>query len=503
MTIAEMLCETAKVARYGHRLFCIGPNVGRINFLSQQIRALNLVWALHTQGHIAPNHKVAVIGGGIAGITAAVALRAYDCTVRVFDQGARPMHRQSDTKHRHIFPNLNWWPQSERELAITTALPFLDWHIDQCDRVIDVLDSEWTRLAEESGDDLRFHGVKTINRAEADEFNEGRLTLKSVQNEEWKGFDTVLVATGFGEERKHLDIAAQSYWSVDELSRHRDGREPKVPIIVSGFGDGGQIDALRVAYARFGDGMLTFKVSRLIQTTPLLDRLAETERQPTGSRDYPALARLIADDGDYEELRHTLDGALYGEDKVVAIVTDSHVASPYDSPAAPIHKLLLAYAHHRQRIGIRIGGITASGRRGVYRIGGDQYDKKYNHFVIRHGASTPDIPLLINDEEWEALAEAQKRNAAFSFKPAWPSDDPPAVPDGWPCPTRTMETYIASRKDLARRAMQVIGSPARVDPYVDRFIVYGHEGDFRPTKLFGMPVDYRDTFGPASSAAMD
>jgi hypothetical protein len=55
-------------------LFVIGAYDSRITFYSQQVRALELVHALQHQGRLRGGMRIAVVGGGAAGTTAAAAV---------------------------------------------------------------------------------------------------------------------------------------------------------------------------------------------------------------------------------------------------------------------------------------------------------------------------------------------------------------------------------------------------------------------------------------------
>jgi threonine dehydrogenase-like Zn-dependent dehydrogenase len=49
-----------------------------VNFAAQQNRALNLIWALAKDGRLQPDDRVAVIGAGLTGLTAAAGLIAHE-----------------------------------------------------------------------------------------------------------------------------------------------------------------------------------------------------------------------------------------------------------------------------------------------------------------------------------------------------------------------------------------------------------------------------------------
>src|SRR3954454_23730956 len=68
------------------RVYLIGNFSPRINFFAQQTRALNLVWSLLKLKKFGVHDRIAVIGGGLAGMTAAVALLQKGLQVEVFEQ---------------------------------------------------------------------------------------------------------------------------------------------------------------------------------------------------------------------------------------------------------------------------------------------------------------------------------------------------------------------------------------------------------------------------------
>jgi hypothetical protein len=59
----EIILKAATVPGFKN-VYAIGPFGNRVNFASQQRRALNLVWALEEVGEVLEGKAVAVIGGG-------------------------------------------------------------------------------------------------------------------------------------------------------------------------------------------------------------------------------------------------------------------------------------------------------------------------------------------------------------------------------------------------------------------------------------------------------
>jgi hypothetical protein len=108
----------------------------RVTLYAQQCRAVNLVAALATYfGVDLARKRVAVIGGGAAGMTAAAALRGLGVDeIHVFDVAAAPMHPQRGSHTRFLHPNLFHWPEPgwRNDHA---HLPIGDWSAGYADSV--------------------------------------------------------------------------------------------------------------------------------------------------------------------------------------------------------------------------------------------------------------------------------------------------------------------------------------------------------------------------------
>src|SRR5689334_6768797 len=67
-------------------LYVIGCFERRITLYSQQVRALNLIWALADQGKLKNGTSVLVIGAGAAGLTAAAGAAKLGAKVKVLER---------------------------------------------------------------------------------------------------------------------------------------------------------------------------------------------------------------------------------------------------------------------------------------------------------------------------------------------------------------------------------------------------------------------------------
>ncbi len=79
-------------------LYVVGCFERRVTFYTQQVRALNLVYAI--AGRMPRDPAVAVIGAGAAGITAAVAAALLDCRVTILERLTRSLELIGPCEHR-------------------------------------------------------------------------------------------------------------------------------------------------------------------------------------------------------------------------------------------------------------------------------------------------------------------------------------------------------------------------------------------------------------------
>ena len=111
-------------------LYLVGVFERGVTVYSQQVRALNLIWALVERGVLACNldenaarsdgrGSIAIIGGGFAGLTAAAALikKDVDANITIFERRDTllPLQHGSDTRWLH--PRIYDWPADGSEFG--------------------------------------------------------------------------------------------------------------------------------------------------------------------------------------------------------------------------------------------------------------------------------------------------------------------------------------------------------------------------------------------------
>lgn len=257
----------------------------RITFYSQQIRALELAHALH-HGHLLPaGARVAVIGGGAAGLTFAAGLALLDGTrIQLFEQAPDLLPIQSGTMRRRLDPHIYDWPalEADHELA---QLPILDWRSGPAMVVREAVLREFDEIRPVVGDRLEVrtgHLVTAANPVggrffltlERDNAAGGR---ESVQEE----FDIVVLAIGFGIEPPFAIAGTDtaSYWLDQGVPGAAIDGNPRPAFLVSGNGDGGLIDLIAAASATFSHDQIIRDIAQRPGVQALRDRLLAIDVQ--------------------------------------------------------------------------------------------------------------------------------------------------------------------------------------------------------------------------------
>jgi hypothetical protein len=334
-----------------HNVFFVGPYGRRVNFAAQQRRALNTVWALDARGDLKTGPRVAVIGAGVAGVMTAAALLSKGCPTWLFEMKDHALHLQEDTRHRMLHPTVNFWPG--RSLKPTTEFPFFDWYSAIAADVMSMLRDEWngnflnklsTRKFNTTVNDYKWDNIK--NKVALSCTEHGVNTSYDV--------DIAIITTGFGSEECLSDPNQHSYWNKDQVPS-LNGQTNKT-YIVSGTGDGGLIEAIRLIHNDFDDGNLLIDLIERIDESSVSRRdhirerilrleIGVEENPSSRSADemcdhyYNEYAAIVADiPGD---IRNIIDRSIHADN---AVSLFGRSKWPFALTSAPIHKLMVAHA---------------------------------------------------------------------------------------------------------------------------------------------------------------
>ena len=127
-------------------LYVLGAYERGVTVYSQQIRALNLGWAMIERLSKKQLEDIAIVGGGFSGLTLACALISKGVPkVTIFEKRPVlcPLQEGSDTRWLH--PRVTDWPADESDLP-NASLPLLNWTAGRASDVVAQILSHWTEF---------------------------------------------------------------------------------------------------------------------------------------------------------------------------------------------------------------------------------------------------------------------------------------------------------------------------------------------------------------------
>lgn len=253
------------------RVFVLGCFEQRVTVYSQQVRALNLVDAILSQGLVRLNGgRVAIVGGGVAGMTAAVAFAkaAPDLgRLDLFERRPSTLEFQRNSR-RFLHPHFYDWPAPGSDQP-DAGLPVMNWQAGPAGDVAKTLATEFELAV--SNSKLTVFCEHEVTELKSTELGPVRV-VTDIGTAANRIYDVVVLAIGFGIER-FLGPETSSYWTPTELSAPILANVPDPLIFISGNGDGGLVDFLIAAF----DSLEHSDICQLLVDQDLGPALAELE----------------------------------------------------------------------------------------------------------------------------------------------------------------------------------------------------------------------------------
>jgi hypothetical protein len=240
-----------------------------VSIYLQAVRGFNLAWALVDANRA--RGRVAVIGGGFAGLAAAAGLGRKGVAVTLFEQNRELLQTQRNNRVRSIHPHIHEWPR-KGSLEVQAGLPLLDWHAGlSADMAAEVLrqfaaEVERGRIRVITGSKVQLKGTSVAWSA----------------GEE--NFDAVILALGVGVEKSFGRLPLKSYWSDDSIATIG----PYKTHLVTGIGEGGVIDALYLRLASFSHLEIAQRLAEIPGMTAVEAALLEIESDVEELDDHEA-----------------------------------------------------------------------------------------------------------------------------------------------------------------------------------------------------------------------
>lgn len=236
--------EYLKLFDLGDNQYIIGIYQKGVTIHNQQIRALNIFYCLQQLGRINKDTRIAIIGGGFAGVTFTAAALNCKMQVTLFEKLEVLLPLQKDC-NRLIHPNIYNFPSAGSEDP-ETDLPILNWKMDTAGEVAKKVLSQFKDIRKlydqrnESLDNyyreiLQCGKIKSIQRQADDTY-----IVTSTKNNDIVNCDLVIYAVGFGVEKSQYQ-KTNSYWSNTKLTQENIANDE---LLISGLGDGAFMDVI-------------------------------------------------------------------------------------------------------------------------------------------------------------------------------------------------------------------------------------------------------------------
>jgi len=418
--VAEFLSFSEPKADSGR--FVLGTFENRVTLYRQQVRAINLVYAIHNHRRNGSREfDVAVIGGGVAGLTAAAAAAALDMRVHLFEKKPTLLSLQQGCDIRWLHPHIYDWPIDGTELPYA-GLPLLDWEEstagDVARQLVDKFHARFSDRIEVwvNAKNLKISG-RTIAWQNATRMN------SSDKNDD-KKFDAIVFAVGFGIENHVGDDTKNvtSYWRNDSLNQISPGFSgEKSTVFVSGIGDGGLIDLLRACLDGFHHGRLLREFlppedKRLYKAIRKLVSAWKANKE-TPRWLYDEYAKLHKK-GLFGKLRDRIEKRLRQDNHVVLNgQADSFALSLSLEKASTLNTLLAFQLHKLNAFDYESGRCRVMKK--SLKLNGKS--REYDDRSIRHGTDRLRVLRESGFEEAAALYEQNKFDKTFdSSHILWP-----------------------------------------------------------------------------------
>lgn len=417
--------------------YILGCTDKRVTFNTQQTRAFNLVWALFEEGRITSESRIAVIGGGLSGMTVAAALNLMKCKVKLFHEKENLMNIQTGNYQRYVHPNIYDWPAQGCNNN-HTDFPCMNWTAGSAQEVCTQIEERWADMEAP---------IETIRSKRIDEVK-GLGARPRVHTREgaWsEAFDCVILAVGFGIEKSFPNARWDSYWDVDNLEQPVKMSGTK-QYLVSGIGDGGLIDTLRIRFNDFDHE----KFTKLLLDDPELEEIKRQlieieEKAPENDEEFSS---YMYDEYEKLDISEALKDKLRSQlRKDTKVELNGRLSDPFSPKACLINRFSIHLLRVVGAISYVEGSILSinnvNGKCIVnFKNGNKSFPGEYDEVIVRHGpkevhseilsgkASLPNVPdseKIITKmwpdnfypertEDMNEISEADMHYKAFSKK---------------------------------------------------------------------------------------
>lgn len=366
----ETIVERMQV-KHDARIYMVGCNESRVTLYAQQVRALNLAWALKALKRIGPDSRVVIIGAGTAGLTAALAFGAKGARVSVVERNEVILPRFRGNTQRYLHPHAFDWPNAGAT-ELEAGLPIMNWKAGLASSVAEQLGRAWTV------EQTYCKSVELYLGAQAKEINPVKRVVKCEGLEvNLIPYDLLVFAVGVGTERTRF--GTPTYWENDSLAQLYSSASDSV--LISGNGDGALVDVIRASLVDFDHARLMIQVLSSSQAYSLRDSVAEIEQQALKDRAFDLDKAYSA--LDLSRVLEFVRGRVRKRRKVTLNLAEEHL---FRRDTMPLNRVLVECL---RRLGLEIwrGRVTKASRsnNGILVTLLDGTERIFDSAVFRHG----------------------------------------------------------------------------------------------------------------------
>lgn len=434
-------------------VYVLGSFASPVTFASQQERAFNLVWALLTSKRLSETNSVAVVGGGLAGLTVAAAAVLKQCKVTIIEKASQPLYLQRGNFTRYVHPNILNWPEPGAEIA-DTKFPIMNWHAAHVDDVVSQIEAQWDLISNRVSKRFGYEvdAISPVDKRTSVRANRIYGSGPTLVDEQ---FDCVIIAVGFGMEKSMSNVKFHSYWDNDGLHRELEPAPKVKRYLITGCGDGGLIDALRLRISNFKHEHLVSEFFSQVDMKEARETLLAIDGEFTLKTDDHITSQRL-----YKEYKERLAIPRALEERIkLRLRPDTHVTlnSPNPTPLSLRSSILNRFAtfllteygdlHYAQGM-VQIKPENDEFAATFVRDKGLSHSKKFDEVIVRHGPD-PSVNRLLPEETCELLRKMWSTNRDPTTERLW---------DESFFTTSTAEVVISSAKAIDLAAQQFPGA---------------------------------------------
>ena len=434
--------------------YAIGPFFADgVTILKQQIRALNLIFALAETKKIRNQldgirareraRNIAVIGGGVAGMTAAAAAAKLGNKVWHFEQRPELCHLQAGCDTRAVAPHIYDWPKDGSESPYA-GLPLLNWQAGTAAEFARSLIKGYEAIGKELRRRLQLHlGATTFVSGMTVKWDNSIGSVRGGSQD----FEYIIIATGFGIETSVRDQGLPSYWRNDSLNQLTPGvtSEKTEQIFVSGTGDGGLIDLLRAKIRGFNQALiiddLFFEEPELLRLRDALEGIRKACLSSNQKSLFDLFKELKLKDkkktsGQFAMIRDRLEKRLRKDVSAILNGPDDVFSDVLRFGRASLSNAFLVFLLYELKAFNYVpGGLEkidqnkviieypASERRGADDDATLTSTYTVDQIIVRHGTEKDKclrtLGVLKEPKAVERVAELQKTHSKLTSEPRW------------------------------------------------------------------------------------